>query len=61
MGGGTNDLQLVWLDRHGERLGTVGEPGTSSQVPSRRTRGGSLWKPVTLQMHVVVSWESLLE
>jgi Tol biopolymer transport system component len=31
-GGGTSDAQLVWLDRNGERLGTVGEPGNYHQI-----------------------------
>ncbi len=31
-GGGTGGVQLEWLDRKGERLGTVGEPGPYGQI-----------------------------
>ncbi len=30
--GRASDVQLVWLDRKGERLGTVGEPGPYGQI-----------------------------
>src|SRR5262249_49185149 len=48
--GGSNDQQLTWLDRQGNTVGTIGEPGIYSEIdlsPDGKhvaaVRGGDIW------------------